>query len=132
MPPSALVAPAPVSLVSPLPASWYPRLWAWVQEDPTANLDDDSPRTAAAFRLALQTRAAIERTWGVLVDETPVGYPFSCGTGSDGRSNMRPMGSVALSHFSVAERLRGSDAAARRCCEAGSLNRERGPFLLLC
>lgn len=62
-----------IVLVSPVPTSWFPRLWAWMQEDPTANLDDFGPRTVGAFVAEMRRRAETERTWGVCVDGVPVG-----------------------------------------------------------
>lgn len=70
----SLVTAPIVTLVSPLPASWLPRLWDWIQEAPAAHLDDTGPPTVEAFITALLHRqAAGERSWGIEVDGIPVG-----------------------------------------------------------
>jgi RimJ/RimL family protein N-acetyltransferase len=61
-------------VIAPLPADWYPRLWAWMQEDPDANGDDTAPKTCDAFEMALRGRAARgEQSWGFTHEGTPIG-----------------------------------------------------------
>jgi RimJ/RimL family protein N-acetyltransferase len=62
-----------VDLVTPIDASWWPRLWAWVQQHPALNTDDSTPTTEAAFVALMQARTATERFWGVTADGAPCG-----------------------------------------------------------
>ncbi len=63
-----------VRLVTPFPEPWVPQLWAWMHEEPTANTDDDTPTTYAAFAPDVRDRLRSDRTWAVVVGEAPVGY----------------------------------------------------------
>jgi RimJ/RimL family protein N-acetyltransferase len=62
-----------VILVSPFPAEAFPAVWTWLQEFPANNFDDYGPRTYETFQAAMQDRAAVERTWGVLHEGQPCG-----------------------------------------------------------
>jgi RimJ/RimL family protein N-acetyltransferase len=62
-----------VTLCTPLPRSWWPLVWTWLQEDLSANCDDTGPQTAEAFELEMGLRAHHEQTWGVLADDVPCG-----------------------------------------------------------
>jgi RimJ/RimL family protein N-acetyltransferase len=63
-----------LTLVSPMPAEWWPKLWSWLQEQPDANLDDYSPRTYDEFADEMIARTeAGERSWGVEIYGHPVG-----------------------------------------------------------
>lgn len=64
-----------MKLISPVPASWWPILWAWLQEDTIANLDDSAPTTCDQFAEKMDSRQWIlgERLFGVTCDDEPVG-----------------------------------------------------------
>src|SRR5579883_279284 len=53
-----------VALCAPFPAASIPQLWAWLQEFPDANFDDDGPRTLEEFTAQMQARIGSERTCG--------------------------------------------------------------------
>ncbi len=64
---------AEVTLCSPLPQSWLPLVWEWLNEDPSANFDDFGPKDAESFELEMTGRSQRERTWGVMADDAPCG-----------------------------------------------------------
>lgn len=75
-----------VTVLSPFPAIFVPRLWRWLQDVPLAHFDDDGPTTLDAFTATLSARAATERTWAILCEDRAVGYvgyqPMTARTGT--------------------------------------------------
>lgn len=64
-----------VQLVTPVPDDWWPMVWAWIQELPDCNRDDDGPQTWEELRAARALSAEYgEQTFGVLADGVPVGF----------------------------------------------------------
>lgn len=64
-----------VAIVFPMPESWWPRVWEWMEQTPAANYEDGSPRDCDAF--VEMKRAAVsggERAVGIVLDGEPVGY----------------------------------------------------------
>ena len=63
-----------LELTEPLPRTWYPLLWEWIQEHPEAHLDDTVTRELSAFVAEMTRRQGQgERSWGVWVDGAPAG-----------------------------------------------------------
>ncbi len=62
-----------VEIISPLPRSWWPNVWAWLQDDRALSFDDYGPETEAEFENQLEVRLQREWLWGVTADGESVG-----------------------------------------------------------
>lgn len=91
-----------VELVSPLPISWCPDVWGWLQVDPTANFDDYGPQNQEQFANECQRRFQSEWIWGVAVDGQRAG--------AVGAVSMTPR-LVSLHGIVFRESVRGTGAA---------------------
>lgn len=71
-----MTVPTSTSVLSVVPAdsSWWPSVWAWMQDAPHANMDDDSPQTPEAFSAVMDQRCLTgELIFGLIVDGMRVG-----------------------------------------------------------
>lgn len=70
---SAHKLPLDIQLVTPFPAEHYGQLWAWLNQEPSANFDDSSPKTLEEFSASMETRQKSQMIYEVVQHGQPIG-----------------------------------------------------------